>query len=81
MSTREIQGIIYQLGVFLFRGGVVNEGMVVARYNIMEAKIEYYFIHTSKLSEYNDAKRNYDLLAHKKLGHIIEVNSIIRAQL
>jgi hypothetical protein len=81
MSTREIQGIIYQLGVFLFRKGAVNEGMVVARYNIMEAKIEYYFIHTSKLSDYNNAKSNYDLHAHKKLGHMIDVNSIIRAQL
>jgi len=81
MSAREIQEIIYQLGVFLFRGGAVNEGMVVARYNIHEAKIEYYFIHTSKVDDYRVAKRNHDLYAHKTLGHIIDVNSIIRAQL
>jgi hypothetical protein len=81
MSTREIQGIIYQLGIFLFRGGSVNEGMVVARYNIAAAKIEYYFIHTSKLDDYRNAKGNHELLAHQRLGHMIDVNTIVRAQL
>ena len=81
MSTREIQEIIYQLGIFLFRGGAVNEGMVVARYNIPQAKIEYYFIHTSKLSDYRNAKSNHDMMAHQRLGHLIDVNTIIRAQL
>ena len=81
MSTTEIQGIIYQLGIFLFIGGAVNEGMVVARYNIREARIEYYFIHTSKLDDYKHAKSNHEIYAHQRLGHIIDVNSIIRAQL
>jgi len=81
MSTREIQEIIYQLGVFMFRGGAINEGMVVARYNIMEAKIEYYFIHTSKLTDYRTAKSNHDLEAHRRLGHRIDVQTIIKAQL
>ena len=81
MSTKEIQGIIFQLGIFLFRGGAVNEGMVVARYNIAEARIEYYFIHTSKLNDYRAAKSNHELHAHQRLGYQIDVNSIIRAQL
>ena len=81
MSTREIQEIIYQLGVFMFRGGAVDEGMVVARYNISEAKIEYYFIHTSKLIEYKNAKKDHDKQAHKRLGNMIDVNTIIKAQL
>ena len=81
MSAREIQEIIYQLGVFMFRGGVIDEGMVVTRYNIMEAKIEYYFIHTSKLNEFRNAKNNHDHLAHKRLGHRIDVSTIVKAQL
>ena len=81
MSTKEIQEIIYQLGIFLFRGGAVNEGMVVARYNISAAKIEYYFIHTSKLIDYRNAKKDHDMMAHRRLGHEIDVHSIIRAQL
>ncbi len=81
MSTREVQEIIHQLGVFVFRGGQINEGMLIARYNIKNARIEYYFIHTSKLEEYKKAKNSHDLEAPQRLGYLIEANSIIRAQL
>ena len=81
MSTREVQDIVHQLGVFMFRGGSINEGMLIARYNIAEARIEYYFIHTSRLNEYREAKNAHDAQAHKRLGNLIEANTIIRAQL
>ena len=81
MSTREVQEIIQQLGVFMFRGGLIKEGMLVARYNIRDAKIEYYFIHTSNLEDYRKAKTAHDTGAHQRLGDMIEANSIIRAQL
>ena len=81
MSTREIQDVVHQLGVFMFRNGAVNEGMVVARYNITDARIEYYFIHTSKVNEYREAKKSHDATAHKRIGSMIDVNTIIRAQL
>ena len=81
MSTREIQNIVHQLGVFMFRGGSINEGMLVARYNISEARIEYYFIHTSKMNDYREAKNAHENNAHKRLGNMVDVNTIIRAQL
>jgi hypothetical protein len=81
MSTKEIQDIIHQLGVFMFRGGSINEGMVVARYNIREAKIEYYFIDTGRISDYRQAKSAHDVQVYSRIGRIIDVNSIIRAQL
>lgn len=81
MSTREIQDIIYQLGLFLFRGGAVNEGMLVSRYNISEARIEYYFIHTSRMNDYLEATKARDMQAHKRLGRYVDANTIIRAQL
>jgi hypothetical protein len=81
MSAREIQDIIHQLGVFMFRGGTINEGMLVARYNISEARIEYYFIHTSKLTEYREARKAHDMDAQNRLGNKIDINAIIRAQL
>ena len=81
MSTREVLDIIHQLGLFMFRGGSINEGMLIARYNIREARIEYYFIQTSRLNEYREAKRAHDQLAHIRLGQPIDVNTIIRAQL
>ncbi len=65
----------------MFRGGKINEGMLIARYNISEAKIEYYFIHTSKLNDYKEAKNSHDNTAHQRLGNMIDVNTIVRAQL
>ena len=81
MSIREVQDIIYRLGVFMFRGGLVNEGMVVARYNISDAKIDYYFIHTSKVNDYRQASNSQARDAHKRYGHPVDINSIIKAQL
>ena len=81
MSTRQIQDIVHQLGVFMFRGGSINEGMLVARYNITEARIEYYFIHSSRIADYRHAKEAHDLNAHKNLGSKIDAATIIRAEL
>jgi hypothetical protein len=81
MSTREVQDIIHQLGIFMFRGGSVNEGMLIARYNISEARIEYYFIQTSRLEEYRAAKNAHESNPHQRLGYLIDVQTIIRAQL
>lgn len=81
MSTKEIQEIIHQMGIFMFRGGQINEGMLIARYNIRDARIEYYFIQTAKLEDYKKAKENHDTSAHQRLGNMVDVNSIIRAQL
>ena len=81
MSTNEIQEIIYRLGQFIFRGGTINEGMVVARYNIRDAKIEYYFVPTSNLNEYKEAKNKHETNAQLRFGNIIDVNSIIQAKL
>jgi hypothetical protein len=81
MSIKEVQDIIHQMGIFMFRGGSIDEGMLIARYNIRDARIEYYFIHTSKLNAYREARSAHDNNAHKRLGNIVDINSIIRAQL
>lgn len=81
MSTKEVQQIIHHLGIFIFRGGQINEGVLIPRYNIREARIEYYFIHTSQLDEYRKAKGNHDNNAHLHFGNLIDANTIIRAQL
>jgi len=81
MSIREVQDIIFHLGLFMFRGGSVNEGMLVSRYNIREARIEYYFIPVSNVGDYHAARNGHDRNAHVRLGNPVDVNTIIRAQL
>jgi hypothetical protein len=79
MSTREIQDIAYRKGVFLFEGGNQNEGMIVPRYNIPQAKIEYYFIPSSRIADYNSAKARADQDAHRYYGNLVPEGAIQRA--
>ena len=79
MSTREIQDIAYKPGVFMFEGGTKNEGMIVPQYNIRLAKIEYFFIPSSRLTDYNQAKASSQHAAHRYFGNLIPEESIKQA--
>ena len=81
MSTRELQQFIYQLGLFIFSDGSKDEGMIVARYNIREGRVEYFFIPAGNVIAYRSARSHHDLDAHRKLGIPLDVNSISSAQL
>lgn len=81
MSTRELQQFIFQEGLFFFSDGKQDQGMVVSRYNIPEAKVEYYFIPAGHVLAYNSARSQHDLNAHRKLGFLVDANSITSAKL
>jgi hypothetical protein len=81
MSTREIQDIAFKPGVFMFEGGSENEGMIVPRYNIRLAKIEYYFIPSSRIEDYNKAKTRQHHEAHRYYGNLIPEGAIRQARL
>ncbi len=81
MSRREIQQIIHHPGLFTFRDGNSNQGMVIVRYNIPEGKVEYYFIPQENLMAYNSAKAHHDLNAHRILGTRIDIENIKSAEL
>jgi len=81
MSTREIQDIAFKPGVFMFDGGIQNEGMIVPQYNIRLAKIEYYFIPSSRLEDYNKAKQASSHAAHRYYGNLVPESSIKQARI
>ncbi len=76
MSAREIQDIAYKQSVFLFEGGSRNEGMIVPRYNIQLAKIEYFFIPSSRIEDYKTAKAGNDHEAHRYFGKLVPEGAI-----
>lgn len=80
MSTREIQDIIFQPCIFRLRNGGSTEGMIVARYNIKEARVEYYFIPSGSVNDYMKAKLNQEREAHNRLGNQIDAGTIIHAE-
>ena len=81
MSTREIQDIAFKPGVFLFEGGIKNEGMIVPQYNISQARIEYYFIPSSRLKDYEKAKSSSQHAAHRYYGNLVPEGSIRQAMI
>ena len=81
MSTHEIQNLICHSGQFTFIDGKQDEGMIISRYNIVAAQIEYYFIPSLNLLAYQAARSNSQNDAHKKLGLQIEIGNISHAKL
>lgn len=81
MGTREIQQFIYQLGLFVFSDGRTDQGMIVARYNIREGKVEYFFIPSDNVLAYRSARSHHDVDAHRKLGIPLDVSSVSSARL
>jgi len=81
MSRREIQQYIHHPGLFTFKDGKSDQGMIIVRYNIPEGKIEYYFIPEQNMVAYRSARSNHDLNAHRILGTRIDVEEIHSAQM
>ena len=81
MSTHEIQHLICHNGLFTFSDGKKDEGMIVSRYNIKEAQIEYYFIPSANLLAYKAARSHAENNAYKSLGWMIDIGNITHAKL
>lgn len=81
MSTHEIQHLICHKGQFTFIDGKQDEGMIISRYNIMAAQIEYYFIPSMNVIAYQAARSHSQNDAHKKLGMMIDIGNISHAKL
>ena len=81
MSSRELQHLVFHQGHFIFFDGKHDEGMIISRYNIPEAQIEYYFIPSENILFYQAARSSTDIDAHKKLGRLIDISNIKGANL
>jgi hypothetical protein len=81
MSTHEIQNLICHNGQFTFIDGKQDEGMIISRYNISAAQIEYYFIPSMNVLAYQAARSHSEANAHQKLGMQIDIGNISHAKL
>lgn len=81
MSKHEIQSIVFQQGRFTFSDGQENNGMIVVRYNIVDARIEYYLIPDENILAYQAALSHSEPNAYQKLGMNIDIQNILHAKL
>ena len=79
MTSQEIQDYIHVYSIFSFKDGRREPGICVNKYNIVEAKIEYFFIYQDNMQSYKNAFERYEKEICKSLSVIInpeELNSI-----
>jgi hypothetical protein len=81
MSTHEIQHLIFHNGQFTFIDGKQDEGMIISRYNITNAMIEYYFIPSLNVLAFQAARSHAQNDAHKQLGFMIDIGNISHAKM
>lgn len=81
MSTHEIQNLVFHQGQITLSNGQKNNGMIISRYNIVDARIEYYLIPEENILAYQAARSHAEQNAHKSLGMCIDPQDIIHVQL
>jgi hypothetical protein len=81
MSAHEIQEYIFQNGLFTFFDGNQDEGMIVCRYNISDARIEYFLIPIGNLFAYQAARAHAEIDAHKKHGKKVDIGKIVKVKI
>ena len=77
MSTIEVQDFIHVYSMFSFRDGRKQPGIIVNKYNVSAACVEYFFINQSDMGAYRQAFEGYDREACARLSHRISVDDIL----
>lgn len=77
MSTIEVQDYIHVYSMFSFRDGRKEPGIIVNKYNVVESRIEYFFISHSNMGAYRQAFDAYDRDTCKQLSVSVELNDIL----
>jgi hypothetical protein len=79
MTSQEIQDYIHVYSIFSFKNGRREPGICVNKFNITDAKLEYFFIHQDNMSAYKIAFDSYEKDTCRNLSIQIspdELNSI-----
>lgn len=77
MNTIEVQDFIHVYSMFSFRDGRKLAGIIVNKYNVAQACVEYFFINQSDMAAYRHAFDNYDRETCLRLSKKVSVNEIL----
>jgi hypothetical protein len=77
MNTFEIQDYIHVYSMFSFRDGRKLPGIIVNKYNVAKARVEYFFINQSDMGAYRQAFDNYDRESCSRLSQHVNLDDII----
>ena len=77
MTTFEIQDYIHVYSMFSFRDGRKLPGIIVNKYNVAKARVEYFFINQSDMGAYRQAFDNYDRELCARLSQQVNLDDIL----
>jgi len=77
MTTFEIQDYIHVYSMFSFRDGRKLPGIIVNKYNVAKARVEFFFIHQSDMGAYRQAFDNYDRESCMRLSQQVNIDDIL----
>lgn len=77
MTALEIQDYIHVYSVFSFRDGRKEPGICFNKYNISEARIDYYFIPQINMHAYKNAYDRFEKETCKSLCNCINPDELI----
>ena len=77
MSTLEIQDHLHVYSMFSFKDGRKEPGILINKYNMIKAEVEYFFIHQVKMQAYKTAFEKYEREKCSQLVEEINTNDLI----
>lgn len=77
MNTIDVQDYIHVYSMFAFRDGRKLPGIIVNKYNVAKARVEYFFISQNDMSAYREAFDGYDREACARLSQPVNVEDIL----
>src|SRR5690348_15374271 len=77
MTATEIQDFIHVYSMFSFKDGRKEPGIVINKYNLEKAEVEYFFIPQDNMNAYKNAFDRYDKESCRRLSQHIEVANIL----
>ncbi|MBL0105679.1 MAG: hypothetical protein IPP51_18985 [Bacteroidetes bacterium] len=77
MTTIEIQDFIHVYSMFSFTDGRKEPGILINKYNLNKAEVEYFFIPQVHMQTYKNAFDRYDKETCNRLAQHVEVSSIL----
>ena len=77
MTTFEIQDFIHVYSMFSFKDGKKEPGIVINKYNLEKAGVEYFFIPQVHMNAYKNAFDRYDKETCKKIAQPLELDDVI----
>ena len=80
MTTIEIQDFIHVYSMFSFRDGRKEPGIVINKYNLEKAEVEFFFIPQEQMNAYKSAFDRYDKETCRRIAQHVEVDQILNVR-